>query len=281
MPVVVYPEGGISMGSAVTGATAGSVFFAGASGVMAQDNAALFFDTATDQLRLASDAALRIYNAAGSYHANVVELRSQGYANSTYFQVGEGTAASFSIFTGSAAGGYFRVCDREAVFNPFQFYTYTTAAQRFVVNTYSAATVGQIINLAAAQSADAFQVKNSSSAVIASITKDGYFSMATDGQLLINGTAILRQVSGGGYCGFNIDGLQAQTRIGGSVIYFGSGLKTYMDGPTGALTFTEQTAPSAPGANEGTLYLEDNGAGKTKLMIRFNTGAAQQIAIEP
>lgn len=49
----------------------------------------------------------------------------------------------------------------------------------------------------------------------------------------------------------------------------------------GSLTLAELVAPAAPAANKGVLYLEDNGAGKTKLMIRFATGAAQQIAIEP
>jgi len=49
----------------------------------------------------------------------------------------------------------------------------------------------------------------------------------------------------------------------------------------GALNFLEQTAPSAPSANQVHIYAEDNGAGKTRLMALFPTGAAQQIAIEP
>jgi hypothetical protein len=50
---------------------------------------------------------------------------------------------------------------------------------------------------------------------------------------------------------------------------------------TGYLELTEMTAPSAPGANGGRLYLEDNGSGKTRLVVGFNTGAAQVIATEP
>ena len=42
----------------------------------------------------------------------------------------------------------------------------------------------------------------------------------------------------------------------------------------------EMTAPSGV-ANKATMYAEDNGAGKTKLMVIFGSGAAQQIAIEP
>lgn len=48
-----------------------------------------------------------------------------------------------------------------------------------------------------------------------------------------------------------------------------------------SLEFREQTAPSAPGANNVRIYAEDNGSGKTRLMALFATGAAQQIAIEP
>jgi len=43
----------------------------------------------------------------------------------------------------------------------------------------------------------------------------------------------------------------------------------------------EQTAPAAPVANGARMWLEDNGSGKSRLMIRFATGAAVQIAIEP
>lgn len=44
---------------------------------------------------------------------------------------------------------------------------------------------------------------------------------------------------------------------------------------------TEQTAPSAPAANTARLYVDDNGAGKTRLNVRFNTGAVQVIATQP
>lgn len=44
---------------------------------------------------------------------------------------------------------------------------------------------------------------------------------------------------------------------------------------------TEQTAPAAGAANTVRIYAEDNGAGKTRLMALFATGAAQQLAVEP
>ena len=47
------------------------------------------------------------------------------------------------------------------------------------------------------------------------------------------------------------------------------------------LDVVEMTAPSAPAANTARLYVEDNGSGKTRLMVLFPSGAAQQVAIEP
>jgi len=49
----------------------------------------------------------------------------------------------------------------------------------------------------------------------------------------------------------------------------------------GSLELTEDTAPAAPSTNSVRIYAEDNGSGKTRLMARFATGAAVQIAIEP
>lgn len=50
---------------------------------------------------------------------------------------------------------------------------------------------------------------------------------------------------------------------------------------TGAYEGAEQTAPSAPAANRYRIFAQDNGAGKTQLMVIFASGAAQQLAIEP
>lgn len=47
------------------------------------------------------------------------------------------------------------------------------------------------------------------------------------------------------------------------------------------LEITEVTAPGVGGATSVRIYAEDNGAGKTRLMAQFGTGAAQQLAIEP
>lgn len=50
---------------------------------------------------------------------------------------------------------------------------------------------------------------------------------------------------------------------------------------TGVYEGAEQTAPSAPAANGYRIFAQDNGAGKTQLMVIFASGAAQQLAIQP
>jgi hypothetical protein len=47
------------------------------------------------------------------------------------------------------------------------------------------------------------------------------------------------------------------------------------------ITLKETTAPAAPAANVANLWVQDNGAGKTQLMVEFNTGGPIQIAIQP
>jgi len=51
-------------------------------------------------------------------------------------------------------------------------------------------------------------------------------------------------------------------------------------GAAGAFALLEMAAAPAGQANKVILYAEDNGSGKTRLMVKFGTGAAQQIAIE-
>jgi len=53
------------------------------------------------------------------------------------------------------------------------------------------------------------------------------------------------------------------------------------DTGAGALGLVEMTSPAAPATNGVYIFAEDNGAGKTRLMARFATGATQQLAIEP
>lgn len=47
------------------------------------------------------------------------------------------------------------------------------------------------------------------------------------------------------------------------------------------LTMPEISDAAAPSANRGVLYVRDNGASKSQLVVRFPTGAVQVIATEP
>jgi hypothetical protein len=50
---------------------------------------------------------------------------------------------------------------------------------------------------------------------------------------------------------------------------------------TGYQEFIEMASAPSGVANKARMWVEDNGAGKTRLMVQFGSGAAQQIAIEP
>lgn len=50
---------------------------------------------------------------------------------------------------------------------------------------------------------------------------------------------------------------------------------------TKRLRFEEQGSAPTGISNEGIVFSEDNGSGKTRLMVQFGSGAAQQLAIEP
>jgi head-tail adaptor len=65
--------------------------------------------------------------------------------------------------------------------------------------------------------------------------------------------------------------------IGGVIVATGG---LILDGYS-VITITEHAAPSAPGSNSVNLWLQDNGAGKSQLMIQFATGAPIAIATEP
>ncbi|MCA9181774.1 MAG: hypothetical protein KDA51_09990, partial [Planctomycetales bacterium] len=64
------------------------------------------------------------------------------------------------------------------------------------------------------------------------------------------------------------------SNLGGTGNYFDSAFIEYH-------YLKEQASPPTSVADTAIIYAEDNGSGKTRLMVQFGTGAAQQIAIEP
>ena len=73
----------------------------------------------------------------------------------------------------------------------------------------------------------------------------------------------------------------AMTVVGNNVGIGTTSPSTRLDIDNGALELAEMTAPGAGAANTVRIYAVDNGSGKTQLMAIFNTGAAQQLAIQP
>lgn len=73
-------SGGMEIGGSITSATQGSVLFAGASGVLAQDNSNFFWDDTNNRLGLGTSTPSAILHSVGSVTA------SSGFARGHYFQ---------------------------------------------------------------------------------------------------------------------------------------------------------------------------------------------------
>ena len=130
------PGSGASIGGGVTGATEGSVFFAGAAGVLAQDNANLFWDNANNRLRIPA-----IQLPSGT----TLELRDNagGLAGSIGIQAG-----SFPL--GITSSGWLSFVAA--------FGMQIQSAEGVQISGNGASQVPLSMVIAAAQSANAFQV---------------------------------------------------------------------------------------------------------------------------
>jgi hypothetical protein len=49
----------------------------------------------------------------------------------------------------------------------------------------------------------------------------------------------------------------------------------------GTIELSEIAGPAAPSSNRARLYIRDNGSSRTELVVRFPTGVAQVVAVEP
>lgn len=171
--VDLVPAAGASIGGTVTGATAGSVFFAGALGVLAQNNAAFQWVDADTQLQLTAGSATK---------------------------------------------------------TPLE------------------------INLFAAQSADAFQVKNSASQIVNNITADGGVG------LFVAGVRILGLIPGDGT---NYQGLEFGASGSGNILQWVSG-----------------TPRMVVGFNARMQWDGGNGAGTTGIMVwDVDNNALERVSV--
>ena len=226
--------GGVAIGDTVTSATAGSVFFAGAAGVMAQDNAGFFYDDANNQLKLTASAATQTplqINLASAHSANAFEVKSSGGT----------TIASVN------AAGRLALADAAGQTTPN---IYTTTGTDTGIAVYDL---------------------------------DNTVCLVTNGA---GRWGVQDNVGNGGNAfqyGWNANIHAFSAGIDTGLARTDAGIVKITNGSTGAgaLHLQERTAPSAPATNNVYIYAEDNGAGKTRIVALFPTGAAQVLATEP
>ena len=232
--IVDLAGGGIDVGDTIGSATAGSVFFAGAAGVMAQDNAGFFYDNANNQLKLTASAATQTplqINLASAHSANAFEVKSSGGT----------TIASVN------AAGRLALADAAGQTTPN---IYTTTGTDTGIAVYDL---------------------------------DNTVCLVTNGA---GRWGVQDNVGNGGNAfqyGWNANIHAFSAGIDTGLARTDAGIVKITNGSTGAgaLHLQERTAPSAPATNNVYIYAEDNGAGKTRIVALFPTGAAQVLATEP
>jgi len=233
--------GGIAIGDTITDATEGSVLFAGAAGVLAQNNTAFKWVNADTQLQLTAGGATKtpLY----------VKLAATPTADAFQVYASDGTTklscieAAGSIFL--TGGGTLNYAGAEIKFKGAggsQAYIATQGVDSrlwFGIGGY----------------AGAFAILANNQLTIIPSSFQHTWSATND-------------ATGSPDTGF--------ARIAAGIVKVTNGSTG-----AGCMELLEQTAPSAATANSVRIYAQDNVAGKTQLMALFATGAAQQMAIEP
>lgn len=83
----VYKIPIIAIGTIITNATPGSVFFAGADGALAQDNANLFFDNANNRLGIGKTNPLASLEVSAAINTNILRLSTTSPYNTADFSI--------------------------------------------------------------------------------------------------------------------------------------------------------------------------------------------------
>lgn len=107
-------------------------------------------------------------------------------------------------------------------------------------------------------------------------------TITSSGALYVNPGSTFELRRGGANSGLRIGDTASVDPLGASATSLGQTTARWNNlFQAGFHEMVEMTAPAAPAANGVRIYAEDDGAGKTRLMARFATGAAVQLAIEP
>lgn len=207
----------------------------------------------------------------------------------------------------------YNATDVESVYGSIKSSNLTTARDFELPNTSGTIMVGSnnLSDLSSASTARTnLGLGTGDSPTFSAITATNYFLQSISGAVLRN-LAAQPTIYGNGNVAVARFHSTAGLKLGTNILGFGSdissanteglsristgllGIGTGEAGSTaGSLSLTnliasgylqgaEMTAPAAPPANGFRIFAEDNGSGKTRLMVQFATGAAQQIAIEP
>lgn len=188
---------GMAIGSSVTSATAGSIFFAGAAGILAQDNASLFFDDANNRLGIGTAAPTQPIDVSNTGTAGQIRYRwasdqclafggdgmqgpylaSHTNPNDTSFGAYAAVKLNFgaggfivSIAPSVAAGGartFIEAC------------RISTTTQIGLLTCTSASLKGLVVKAAASQSANLQEWQNSSGTALSVIRPNGGIGVAS------------------------------------------------------------------------------------------------------
>jgi len=157
----------LSIGSAITSGTSGSVLFVDASGNLGQDNANFFWDDSNNRLGIGTASpheALHIFNGGNIKlgDGNAIVWGGTAGSGGTDFQIGRGGT------------------------HVLEWYTDLTkrltlgATGNFLINGFSSATVGLTVKGATSQTANLSEWQNSAGTILSHFDKDGKLGIGTD-----------------------------------------------------------------------------------------------------
>jgi hypothetical protein len=177
--------GGMAIGGSITSATAGSVLFAGASGVLAQDNANLFWDDSNNRLGIGTNAPTNAFTIfTNNASAAPIQLRNTNASGFSTFYISTqsgGDAAGFGyVNSGNATAN---LADR------FVFYTFNnksisfTRDSAFAPNLFIQGTNGNVLINSQTDSGERLQVTGN-------VKVSGNIAQSNIGDTLTSGSRI-------------------------------------------------------------------------------------------
>ncbi len=274
--------GSMAIGGAITSATAGSVLFAGASGVLQQDNANLFWDDANNRLGIGTATPSATFHSVGSITASSALARGNymqptlvaGANNDVLVGLDINPTFTLGAFTGTTSLGL-----RVNHSTNSQIYTSgSVASNTFPFTIYWAKTTNVTMFFGAEQSANA------------TIGNQGWTGTLTnhDFSIKTNDTGKLRVFAGGNVligtgatdAGYRLD-VNGTARVSGSTTFgtLGTGTGMFWDNTNNRLGIGTATPTATLQVNNSVVgdNLLINGASSSSLL--FNTDSFGRVAV--